>query len=314
MVPLSLIAPQQSPVPPSAIPSRTLLSRLLAVRDRVRSTRTRCSHQIALWIENARSSLGIRRGLHAGTCYYKELTSERLGRALAARRVTPDGVTGNGFKDYRVTFADGSKMIIRCTRDRCYADLMGDVGLHRYARIESILRPGSRILECCTAPMSTGYTAAWLAHMTGESGAVVSITPDEQGARFAARRYDAPNLSIEHIPPADDFGAAAIAQTLAGETTGAFHAIVHLGLPAEPLHRDPLMRELWRVLAPGGWLLVGIKLTDDPSDDAVQSLRQHMAAIGQVIDQSEPGKGAAAVLDVLLRKQVVDAHNPPMIR
>lgn len=307
-----------SPVPPSAIPSRTLLSRLLAARDRARSTRTRYSHQIALWLESARAFLGIRRGLHAGACYYKELTSERLGRALAARRATPGGTTGNGFKDYRVTFADGPKMILRCTRDRCYADLMGDVGLHRYARIESILRPGSRVLECCTAPMTTGYTAAWLAHMTGDSGAVVSITPDEQGARFATRRYDLPNLSIEHIVPADDFGAAAISLALAGETSGAFQAIVHLGLPAEPLHRDPLMRELWRVLAPGGWLLAGIKLTDDPSDDAIQSLRRHMAAMGQVVEEGEPGRASAGsgapVLDVLLRKQMTDANDPPIVK
>ncbi len=278
----------------------SLLSRLFATRDRFRSARSRSFHQIALWLESIRSSLGIRRGLHAGPCYYKELTSERLGRALAARRATPDGQTGNGFKDYRITFADGSKMIIRCTRDRCYADVMGDIGLHRYARIQSILRPGSRILEICSAPMTTGYTAAWLAHMTGDSGAVVSLTPDEQSARFAARRYDAPNLSIEHIAPADDHGAAAIAQTLAGETAGAFHAIVHLGLPAEPQHRDPLMRELWRVLAPGGWLLAGIRLTDDPSDDAIQSLRRHMAAMGQVISSSDASAGP--VLDVLLRK------------
>lgn len=296
-------------MPQTRVISRSLSSRVLAARDRARSTRTRCSNQIALWLESIRSSLGIRRGLHTGTCYYKELTSERLGRALAARRTTPDGATGNGFKDYRVTFESGSKMVIRCTRDRCYADLMGAVGLHRYARIQSILRPGSRVLEICTAPMTTGYTAAWLAHMTGDSGAVVSITPDEQGARFAARRYDAPNLSIEHIIPADDFGTAAIAQTLAGETSGAFHAIVHLGLPAEPRHRDPLMRELWRVLAPGGWLLAGIKLTDDPGDDAIQSLRRHLAGMGEVIEPIDAAP--SAVLDVLLRKQVSGSEVKP---
>jgi hypothetical protein len=280
-----------------------VLAHLHAWRIRLRDIRSRAARQITLWFEQVRSSLGIRRGLHAGPCYYKELTSERLGRALAARRSGAKGTPG--FKDYRVTFAGGSKMIIRCTRERCYADLMGDEGLYRYARIGEILRPGSRVLEIASQPMTTGYTGAWLAQMAGDSGAVVSLMPDEQGARFASRRYPAPNLSLEHVPPGDDHGAAAIAQTLAGETDGAFHAVVHLGLPAEPRHRDQLMRELWRVLAPGGWMLAGVRLTDDPADEAVQSLRRHLASMGQVVESTDGGAGT--VLDVLLRKQHADS-------
>jgi protein-L-isoaspartate O-methyltransferase len=294
-------------VPSSAPTSPALPHRLARLRDRLREARTRTIHQIALWLEHARSSLGIRRGLHANTCYFKELTSERLSRALAARRSGGDGTPG--FKDYRVTFGDGSKMVIRCTRQRCYADLMGDDGLHRYARVGHILRPGSRVLEVCSEPMTTGYTGAWLAHMTGESGAVVSIIPDEQGARFAARRYELPNLSVEPITPGDDHGAAAIAQTLAGETNGAFHAIVHLGLPTEPRHRDALMRELWRVLAPGGWMLAGVRLSDDPADEAVQSLRRHLAGLGQILDPSD--SGASPILDVLLRKHASEIDPTP---
>ncbi len=288
---------------------------LAGLRVRFSATRTRAVHQLALWIEHARSSLGIRRGRHIGTCYFKELTAQRLGRALAARRGGGSGGTragggAPGFKDFRVTFADGTKMVIRCTRQRCYADLMGDDGLHRYARVGHMLRPGSRILEICSAPLTTGYTGAWLARMTGESGGVVSIIPDEQGARFAAQRYDFRNLSIEPIDAADDHGAAAIAQALAGETGGAFHAVIHLGLPTQPRHRDALMRELWRVLAPGGWMLAGVKLTDDPADEAVQSLRRHLAGMGQVIEPSPPEANADAspVLDVLLRKRAEEGE------
>ena len=194
-------------------------------------------------------------------------------------------------------------MLARCTRTRCYADLMGPEMLTRYQRIADILRPGSRILDIPTPPMTTGYTGDWLAHMVGNSGSVVSLIPDEQGSRFAERRYEQPNLSIEHVP------TDAIAQSLAGETDGAFHAVIHLGFPTDAPRRDALMKELWRVLAPGGWMLAGVLLTDDPNDEAIQSLRRHLAGMGQVI---EPIDGAAgAMLDVLLRKQVADIEAKP---
>ena len=245
--------------------------------------------------------------MRAGDVYFKELRAERLARALAARSGAP------GHKDYRVTFADGSKQIVRCTRERCYADVMGPEGLHRYSRIAPILRPGARVLEICSPPMMTGYTGAWLARAVGESGAVVSIIADEQGASFAARRYtpDGPaalkNLSIEHVPgPAQ--------HALAGETSDAFHAIVHLGLPNEPAKRDELMRELWRVLAPGGWMLAGVHITDDPADGAMQALRRHLASMGEVMEPagaSHSPSPTGSVLDVLLRKQVSEREPKP---
>ncbi len=265
--------------------------------SRLRESRARFAAQFALALEHARSSLGIRRGHHSPRCYYKELTSERLARALATRSGSP------GFKDYRVTFPDGAKLLARCTRTRCYADLMGPEMLTRYQRIATILRPGSRILDIPTPPMTTGYTGDWLARMAGPSGSVVSLIPDEQGSRFAERRYAQPNLSIEHVP------ADAIIQSLAGETNGAFHAIIHLGLPTDAPHRDALMKELWRVLAPGGWMLAGVLLTDDPADEAIQSLRRHLAGIGQVVESSDPNTGP--VLDVLLRKQVAEVEAKP---
>ena len=267
------------------------------MRDRFRESRSRASRQFVLWVEHLRSSLGIRRGHHSPRCYYKELTAERLARALATR------AGSLGFKDYRVTFSDGSKLLARCTRARCYADLMGPESLHRYQRIATILRPGSRVLDVPTPPMTTGYTGDWLARMVGDSGSVVTLIPDEQGACFAERRYEQPNLSIEHVP------TDTIAHALAGETDGAFHAVVHLGLPTDAPRRDALMKELWRVLAPGGWMLAGVLLTDDPNDEAIQSLRRHLAGMGQVI---EPAEGnAAPVLDVLLRKQVAEIEAKP---
>ena len=264
---------------PSAVPPA--VRRLIDLRSRIRRT-------IALWIENARASLGIRRGLRSpgGIAYYKELSAERLARALS-----PRGQHG-GIKRYRVTFDDGGpKAMIRCARDRCYADLMGPEHLHRLERIAPLIRPGARILEIATPPMTTGYTADWLAAMVGVSGAVVSLIADEEGAKFAPRRYARPNLSIEPLP-------GSVTDALAGELDNAFHAIVHLGLPEDQRARDTLMKEMLRVLAPGGWMLAGVRLTDDPSDEAIQNLRAHLAGLDALVHDTatHPNRTIDAVI------------------
>ncbi|MBY0313201.1 MAG: class I SAM-dependent methyltransferase [Phycisphaerales bacterium] len=217
-----------------------------------------------LWFEQCRAAAGLRRGITlgdwSGSAYYKELSAERLARALSPR--------GRGHKDYRVTFPDSSKLVIQCSRERLYADLVGPEGLARYVVLKDVLRTGMRVLEIAAPPMHTGHTAAWLTRAValagsgaggdGESattgvGGVVSINPDEQAVRFAVKRYPLPNLSIEYEPhsPAD---------ALVGETDGAFDAVVWLGLPTGPDHhagRVAMLSECWRVLAQGGWLLAG---------------------------------------------------------
>jgi protein-L-isoaspartate O-methyltransferase len=262
----------------------------MVLPKRLTELKSRLDRTLILWIEHARTSLGIRRGLHAPNAYFKELTAERLARALSPR--------GEGLKKYRVTFDDGGpKQIIRCSRERCYADLMGPDHLHRLERVAQLIRPGSRILEITTPPMLTGYTADYLARMVGDSGAVVSLLADEEGAKFAPRRYVRPNLSIEPL-------TGSVQEALAGETDNSFHAIVHLGLPEDARNRDALMREMLRVLIPGGWMLAGVRLTNDPTDEAIQNLRAHLASVGQII----PGAGGASgpLLDVVLSKAVAD--------
>lgn len=274
-------------MPRESVDHLSLPDRLLA---RAADIRTRLSRSLSLRIEQLRAALGIRRGVHHGNAYFKELTAQRLARALSSRPNSP------GSKDYRVTFPDGVKQIIRCTRQRCYADLMGHDHLHRLARAAPMLRPGSRVLEIASAPMLTGYTGWWLARIVGESGSVVSLIPDDQGARFAARRYETPNLSLEHLPgPASD--------ALSGEIDGAFDAIIHLGLPESPAQRDALMQELWRVLAPGGWMLAGLRLTDDPTDEAIHNLRSHLAKMGHIIDDAAAAQRNGPVMDVFLKKE-----------
>ena len=112
---------------------------------------------------------------------------------------------------------------------------MGPEHLHRLERVARLIRPGSRILEIATPPMLTGYTADWLARMVGDSGAVVGLIADEEGARFAPRRYARPNLSIEPL-------TGSVPHALAGETDGAFDGVVHLGLPATAAAREVMIR------------------------------------------------------------------------
>ena len=264
------------------------------VRVAEQALSSRLSRLTQVWAERARSAMGVRRGVHStdGAAYFKELSAEPLADALGER--------GRGFKDYRVTFADGSKQMIRCSRERCYADLMGAEGLHgvdgldRLVRIVPILRPGGRILEIASPPMTTGYSGVWLARLVGGSGAVVSLVTDEQGARFAARRYAVANLSIEHVADAAD-----PLEALGGETNGAFDAIIHLGLPEDSAKRERSLRDLWRVLRPGGWMLVSLGSKDE---SATKGFRETLAEMGQMIEDAD-ASGQASSHDLLVRRR-----------
>jgi hypothetical protein len=264
------------------------------MKRRLSESKSRLDRQIVLWVEQMRSSLGIRRGVHHGNAYYKELSAQRLARALSPPP------RGGGAKDYRVTFGDGTKQIVRCMRERCYADLMGPEHLYRLERASGVIRPGSRILEIATAPMLTGYSSAWLARMAGESGAVVALIADEEGARFAAVRYAAPNLSIERL-------SKGLHDALAGETDGAFHGIVHMDLPADIAKRTEVMKELWRVLAPDGWMLLGVRAGPGPMDEALRELAAGLGHMGAKIEGGEDATGPqgalGGVIDVLLSKR-----------
>lgn len=191
----------------------------------------------AIWLARVRRWLGIRRGVRAEGVYYKELASESLTRALSKK--------GAGFKDYRVTFADRRKMMIRCTPEHVFADLMGPVGIDRLEPLLGSVRPGGRVLEF---DAGTGYRAYWLSFVVGPAGGVVAIATRPDHAEFASLRYSRPNVAFE---TADGFA-------LAGEVDGAFDAVVALTLPEDGEQRATLIGELWRLTAPGGVLLVGL--------------------------------------------------------
>lgn len=182
---------------------------------------------------SAAHGAGGRRERASQGVYYKEISTELLGKAFSRR--------GKGEKEYRVTFPDGTKMRIHCSLKRPYADVMGPVMLPHYERAQAMIRPGMRVL---TMPSGTGYAAAWLAERVGPSGAVVAIEPDRESTSYAQRRYPRANVAFEQGGPV----------ALAGEVDGAFHAgfVVH---PEGSEIEARSLAEVWRVVAPGGWLL-----------------------------------------------------------
>lgn len=199
---------------------------------------SRLVRQVRRSLHRARSVLGIRRGVKVRGAYFKELSADSLQRALSKK--------GRGWKDYRVTFPDGSKLVIRCTPQRIFDDLMGPLGFDAghgvLAPLLEIIRPGSRLL---LLNAGTGAAGAWLGRAVGASGAVVALEEDEQSVAFAVKRYPRPNVSFER----GDIGE------LAGEIDAAFDGAVVVR-PMVSAIPDLALAEIWRVVAPGGWVLI----------------------------------------------------------
>lgn len=166
---------------------------------------------------------------------YRERSTEPLHRALSER--------GPGYKDYDALFADSAPMRIRCTPRRHYADIAGPHLLDPYRLADPIVRPGMRVLD---VRCSTGYGSAALAHRVGPSGAVVALDPDHESIRYARRRYTADNIAWE-------IGST---HSLDGELDGSFDAIVAINAVRQSGNAAEIAETLWRVLAPGGPMLL----------------------------------------------------------
>lgn len=239
---------------------------------------------------NVRAVLGIRRGVMVDGVYYKELNGMSLGRALSRR--------GPGYKDYRATFSDGRKQVIRCgvgaaaegeaPARAVYADLMGSAGIDRLDPVLRRVRPGSRVLEFGAG---TGYRALWLSLAVGPSGAVVALAEHGEHIEYAKKRYERDNIAFE---TADGFA-------LSGETDGSFEMVIALAMTS-PRDRA-VVKELWRLVAPGGAMLIG------PAADLDAMKREVMEATGAEEGQiglSRTGAGATAVTDLLVSKRRED--------
>jgi SAM-dependent methyltransferase len=193
-------------------------------------------------------ALGIRRSFAIDGVRYREVTTEPLRSALSRR--------GAGFKDFEVRFRSGDRMQIRCTRDRVFADLAPSPTLPVLLRIERLLRPGMRAL---VTPCGSGFSAAMVAGRVSPSGAVVALDPDDLSVEYARLRYPIQNVSFECGGTAD----------LRGETDGAFDTVIVVdGAGTRP--DDATIAEYWRLVAPGGWLLVAhaSSQVEGPSDVA----------------------------------------------
>jgi predicted O-methyltransferase YrrM len=279
------------PTPASPAPSRADAARIdtssrpPARRTASKATARRFRRAARRWLHQLRRLLGIRRGVLVDGVYYKELTPESLQRALSKK--------GAGHKDYRVTFPDRSKLIIRCSNEHIFADLLGPVGLDRLEPLLPMIRPGSRVLEFGSG---TGYRAHWLSYVVGPSGGVVAIATNPDDVTFSVNRYPRPNIAFER---AESFG-------LAGETDGAFDAVVLLAPPPDETERRTLVNELWRLTAPGGAMLVGnIDESDTRGGAMLATLaRQSGAEVRTFAASGRP-------TDTLLNKPRLDEGQPP---
>jgi len=201
-----------------------------------------------------RSLLGLHRRFAVDGVRYTERGAESLRRALSRR--------GPGRKDFDVSFPGGAAMRIRATPWREYADL----GLARlrpvYASVDRLIRPGMRLLD---AGAGTGYGAAWLVERVGPSGAVVALERDRESVRYAAARYPAPNVAFE----------CGWLESLTGETDGSFDGVVCCDAIRDRDDPEKALTELWRLVAPGGWMLIGAPV---PGHDGGSSPDGHARA------------------------------------
>lgn len=195
----------------------------------------RAMRRTARVVDRLRAVLGLQRTITVEGVRYTETGSESLRRALSRR--------GSGSKEYIAEFRDGHRMLVQCTPLRIYADLMDARLLSCYEMLLPYLRPGMRVLDM---GCGTGYGSSWLLDAVGPSGAVVAVDRDAQSIQYAQHRYAAPNVAFE----------VGWSNALSGEIDGAFDLVVSLDAIRHEDDAHAAVREMWRVLNPGGCMLV----------------------------------------------------------
>lgn len=210
-------------------------------KQRAQQVRKPGARRAGSWWRSLKHMLGARALTVVDGVRYHERSTISLRRALSD--------SGPGVKEYRVRFSSGASretMRIRVTRSRIYGDLLVDPRTKVYEQIVGAIRPGSRVLEL---GCGTGSGTMMLSQAVGPSGGVVAINRDGESVRFARKRYELKNTGFE----------LGWIETLAGEVDGAFDAVCAVdplrSAPDDPA-RSQAMAELWRVLAPGGLLVV----------------------------------------------------------
>lgn len=206
------------------------------------------------WTRALRRALGLAPSIEVDGVRYRARSGESLRRAL--------GPNGRGVKEYDVTFPGGERTRIRATGDRIYADVQGPVRVEHYRSLEPVISPGMRVLDLSCG---TGAGSAWLTQRVGPSGSVVALDRDNEGVRFARRRYAAPNCAYELYD----------ATSLEGEPEGSFDLAVLVYSPGPMRGRPDLLTEVLgparRLIAPGGRLRVIAETEKVEVDERVRS-------------------------------------------
>jgi len=179
--------------------------------------------------------LGIRRRVVVDGVRYTERGPSRRG-ALGR------GASGRG-AEWEVRFPSGEAMLIHPGVGRVFHDLDPTAALPPHRLLADRVRPGRRVLD---AWCGTGAGAGALLRMAGPSGAVVALGGDEESVEYARRRYPAENAAFE-------LGGL---EALEGEVEGAFDAVVAARGLLSGSDDAARAGELWRLVAPGGTLLV----------------------------------------------------------
>ncbi|MEQ8769853.1 MAG: class I SAM-dependent methyltransferase [Phycisphaerales bacterium] len=237
-------------------------------------------------------TLGIRRTIVVDGVRYRERTRDPLRRALSRR--------GTGVKEYDVRFPATAQrkratMLIRCTNERRFADIGPTRRPTLYDAIENVIRPGMRVFEM---GCSTGAGSVRLCEMVGPSGGVVSVDSDRESIRFARLRYVEPQLAFE-------IGGV---ETLSGELDGAFDAAILVdALEGDEDATGATLREVWRVIAPGGWMVVFQRVLAPEIDRLTGSLR---AACGEDAQIQVGRPMADATVRIAVRRPVGEAVEP----
>ena len=233
-------------------------------------------------------SVGLaRRRVEVAGVVYRELSGVSLRRALDD--------AGSGVKEYEVRFPmprgelnsaqhpHREDMRIRFTRRRQYADLGHDPRVRFVRSLRGLVRPGQRVLEL---GCGTGASSARLAAEVGPSGGVIAINRDGESVRFARQRYRADHLAFE----------LGWLDSLNGELDGSFDIVLAVDLfrdAADDPSRSRTISEVWRVLSPGGYMLL---MFTDPTQLSAHERR--LAGLGaesvEVIDP-DPVLGWAAL-------------------
>ncbi|MEO1007942.1 MAG: methyltransferase domain-containing protein [Planctomycetota bacterium] len=227
-----------------------------ALGARQRTDREGAVHRLGRWLG---SLIDGRRTIEVKGVRYTELDAVPL-RRRAARQLS---------KRYQVEFAEGTRMVIEASPARIFADLQQPIDLPEFEACEPLLRPGDRVL-CLHA--GTGHGPAWLADRVGPTGAVVALEADPTSIRYARHRYPSANTALE----ADGLGA------LGGELDGAFDVVLHRRVPASVRQAREDVAECWRLVAPGGGLVL---LSADRAIDA-RDARRAQVALAEAIEHA----------------------------